>query len=1068
MAMAGPARREPPKFKLPTIAKSSQRATKISVFVNGDFFNPPKPLVVDRKVLSLDILLERATTLFPSRGALRRLYHTSGQRVHDIAEVEDGEGYVVAAMERFKKVPYTTVTFRDKLMADRQRRQKKGFAPPASLERQHRKRQAKIRGRLNDIMQAAANTNHTQTRVVYFVKNGETRAEYCQLILNPRNSQSMDQVLQRLGFRMGVSVALRCAYTLAGRQIVGVGEFEHGATYVATAGESFRSIPYTPKPLRTRKLPPLHVPAAVSPAASSSQDGGSRKRSRGKGRGSAAEGSDTEATATTMDSHEGSSVSRHTISVTDDESRPDSAPTGESHRAPDANSSDETTGEGSEAKADQRDPTPTTHDEGEGNSDKEWRQAEGVLLELLTGKDYRKVWKQLCTLDDSGRERCPLAKLLETAATVSSLLGSEAPGVTATAETAADWAYRSVHKTLESSESIGRREAKILLMLLLYIMWVAETLQLSLPPAPEASLTEAEVAALEGLESSLVVSVLERRSLPDGTIPLETFVTYYTKARCPDIFHKKKKGAEAEGEAAAAEAPAAPEQEVLPRRHRGSSDEYGDPTLNTLEDTLFAMIADPDKLGLFWDNADPKGAGKAELSVVNELVIHSHPLLDNPVALDHAWKLLSADSESSSDSHSGDGGERWVVKEQLTSLLLNLFYLTKLRRVCKLGDDPAVNLNLEEFEQHCFKLNLHMSEWDGQSEFQRIKVDDTVPIAVFERWYTTKQQQIVAAMGGEPPKPKKSKSPSKGGKKRSTRVSKPAAATETDKPSKAPTDATPNFDSSKFDDLERNLLSLALDTEALERLWDEIDVNGNDKVSLAEIDKRVVAKYPLLNNKPALMRAYQQTTLKDGDGDAWVEPKEFPQLLVNLFYFNKLFQCFDVIDKDDDRRLNLAEFKASLADLGMSLSYSETETEFNAMDANGGGVVLFDEFCVWFTKKHDPGRDIVTSAEVLKRRREQRKQPGSSPTNPKRGSRASRASPTKSKRGSILSRVTPIKRGSRSSQASPDKRPSEPKRAPMTRTPPGSPAPPRASKTGTAKGGPTGSEREATQTATAT
>ena len=89
--------------------------------------------------------------------------------------------------------------------------------------------------------------------------------------------------------------------------------------------------------------------------------------------------------------------------------------------------------------------------------------------------------------------------------------------------------------------------------------------------------------------------------------------------------------------------------------------------------------------------------------------------------------------------------------------------------------------------------------------------------------------------------------------------------------------------------------------------------------------KLVVEKYPLLNNKPALMRAYKATTSKEGggDGDDWVvsfrngpflccvfrdllllpsyvcsssfcllllhqESKEFQSLLRNLFYFNKV------------------------------------------------------------------------------------------------------------------------------------------------------------------------------------
>lgn len=42
------------------------------------------------------------------------------------------------------------------------------------------------------------------------------------------------------------------------------------------------------------------------------------------------------------------------------------------------------------------------------------------------------------------------------------------------------------------------------------------------------------------------------------------------------------------------------------------------------------------------------------------------------------------------------------------------------------------------------------------------------------------------------------------------------------------------------------------------------------------------------NNKPALLRAYRKTTKMDGNGDAFVQPREFPMLLQNIYYFNKV------------------------------------------------------------------------------------------------------------------------------------------------------------------------------------
>ena len=165
----------------------------------------------------------------------------------------------------------------------------------------------------------------------------------------------------------------------------------------------------------------------------------------------------------------------------------------------------------------------------------------------------------------------------------------------------------------------------------------------------------------------------------------------------------------------------------------------------------------------------------------------------------------------------------------------------------------------------------------------------------------------------------------------------------------------------RFSKLEREVMDMAKDPFRLNEFWEILDVNGNGKVSLAEIDKLMVYSYPKLNNKKALMRAYKQTCLMDGgDGDAWVEPHELPQLLVNLFYFNKLYAAFIDIDRDFDRRLDKNEFYLGAKKLGLKLSRKQAAAEFAEMDANSGGVVLFDEFCVWYTKKINPDREIAT------------------------------------------------------------------------------------------------------------
>merc|ERR1712054_413173 len=186
-------------------------------------------------------------------------------------------------------------------------------------------------------------------------------------------------------------------------------------------------------------------------------------------------------------------------------------------------------------------------------------------------------------------------------------------------------------------------------------------------------------------------------------------------------------------------------------------------------------------------------------------------------------------------------------------------------------------------------------------------------------------------------------------------------------------DDTPGLDKCKrFNSLEVEFMAMVKDADKMNALWDVIDFNDNGKVSLAEIDKMVVERYPVLNCKPALMRAYKQTCLKDGgDGDAWVEPKEFPMLLHNLFYFNKLFAAFSGLDADNDRRVDFDEYKEACGHLGLALD--DPKKEFDDIDGNDGGVVLFDEFCKWYTRKVTPDREIADCTSKFVEDRARRK-----------------------------------------------------------------------------------------------
>eukprot|EP00041_Stephanoeca_diplocostata_P019031 m.403761 g.403761 ORF g.403761 m.403761 type:complete len:439 (+) comp21194_c0_seq16:117-1433(+) len=163
-----------------------------------------------------------------------------------------------------------------------------------------------------------------------------------------------------------------------------------------------------------------------------------------------------------------------------------------------------------------------------------------------------------------------------------------------------------------------------------------------------------------------------------------------------------------------------------------------------------------------------------------------------------------------------------------------------------------------------------------------------------------------------------------------------------------------SFKSEEYDRVQDEIMAMIKDKAQMQKLWESLDVNDNGGLSLAEIDKWVEQSYPLLNNKRAMMRAYQKTTMEDGDKDPWVQRYELKALILNLFYFNKIESMFKLLDKDGDHRLSFEEFVAGIKILGMDLKREDAWREYCIMDDDRAGMVLFSEFCHWVAAKMCP------------------------------------------------------------------------------------------------------------------
>jgi len=84
------------------------------------------------------------------------------------------------------------------------------------------------------------------------------------------------------------------------------------------------------------------------------------------------------------------------------------------------------------------------------------------------------------------------------------------------------------------------------------------------------------------------------------------------------------------------------------------------------------------------------------------------------------------------------------------------------------------------------------------------------------------------------------------------------------------------------------------------------------------------------------MHAYRAT---GSDGDGFINKPEFGRFLHHLVYFTDLWQHFG--SSDSIERI-----------LSKLQKYLGTSGRHQKFDGNGGGFVLFDEFCVWCAHQH--------------------------------------------------------------------------------------------------------------------
>ena len=143
-------------------------------------------------------------------------------------------------------------------------------------------------------------------------------------------------------------------------------------------------------------------------------------------------------------------------------------------------------------------------------------------------------------------------------------------------------------------------------------------------------------------------------------------------------------------------------------------------------------------------------------------------------------------------------------------------------------------------------------------------------------------------------------------------------------------------------------------------LWKAMDMNGNGYLSLAEFDRGIIDVLNLpdiFKQKKIILRAFtlakNKVKGKTKKSDDFVEWLEFRYILIYLRQYLEYYSMFCRLDTSDDFKINLDEFKKGIPLMEKwGVKIDNPEAEFNKIDKNKGGSIMFDEFAEYAIKKN--------------------------------------------------------------------------------------------------------------------
>lgn len=156
----------------------------------------------------------------------------------------------------------------------------------------------------------------------------------------------------------------------------------------------------------------------------------------------------------------------------------------------------------------------------------------------------------------------------------------------------------------------------------------------------------------------------------------------------------------------------------------------------------------------------------------------------------------------------------------------------------------------------------------------------------------------------------------------------------------------------EFNKIRNQIEGLLESQTKLEDFWKRAGAKMN-KVLLKEVGRVITEIYPHVSRKAALLSCFKYTTGKIAKADLsdQLSKTEVPTLLKNLVAFNKLYAVFDDVMGCGAKGVGFKAFKAGMAVLGLQMSDDEAREQFEGMEKNSAGKIMFSEFCEWFVSQ---------------------------------------------------------------------------------------------------------------------